>query len=219
MKLVLLLLLFNAVLVQSAMLCAKTSKSSVAFWRDNPKLLKKVHENRDILVSVKSTMAPKISPKAKHLDMQGVGLVNSPTETAFKLAKDFSNLPKVSSFIKKVKYDAVSHKLYMHSVAFDYHAKMWMLVGFVEDKSKKSITFKVVKGVFSGMTGEISFKELPKNKSQIELLAAYNYIDLAIPSFFIEFGLEVIIQKVAVKMRSFIEGYRSESKSERTKKH
>ncbi|MCB0392635.1 MAG: hypothetical protein KDD58_15200, partial [Bdellovibrionales bacterium] len=141
----------------------------------------------------------------KTLEMQGVGVVNSSSEESFTVAKNFKNLEKVSDHIKKIEFDEAKRQLYMHSEAFNYYAKMWMNIDLLDGEEKKEIRFLVAKGVFSGMNGSIRFYNFQKVKSRIELLATYNYEKLPIPTFFIEFGLEVVMQKIAAKMRSFIE--------------
>ena len=180
------------------------------FWQRKQKILKRIRERRDIMVNVKSLNGDK---KLKTLEMQGVGVVNSSIEQSYETAKNFSNLEKVSGHIKKIQFNEAKRQLFMHSEAFNYHAKMWMLVDLDDKEDKKQIRFLVEKGVFKGMRGSITFFTSQISKSRIEFLAVYNYTELPVPRFFVEFGLEVVVQKIAAKMRTFIEEFNREGKA------
>ncbi|MCB9027148.1 MAG: hypothetical protein H6625_12570, partial [Bdellovibrionaceae bacterium] len=117
-----------------------------AFWEKRTQVLEKI-KDRDILVSVKTEEIE--GQKTKSIEMQGVGLVHRSVDLAYKIAKDFNNLEKVSDHIKKIDYNEAKRQLYMHSVAFNYHAKMWMRVDFTENESIKQIRFLIERGVFA----------------------------------------------------------------------
>ncbi len=172
------------------------------FWEARPKAQSKIYEDKEIVVSV---TAKKSDKKTTRLTMLGIGVLNRPIAKAFKLSKDFSNLKKVSDYIKDVQFNNHNSRLYLHSKAFGYHAIMFMNYQFVESKGQKEIRFHIFKGTFAGMIGVIRFKDYKRRKSEIQLLAQYDYVDLKIPKFFIEFGLEVVLQKIASKLRVFIE--------------
>ena len=180
------------------------------FWQNKPQVLERICDRREILVSVKEENS---EGPIKKLEMQGVGMVNNTAEQAYKIAKNFKHLEQISDYIKKIEYNEAKRQLFMHSEAFNYPAHMWMLVDYFEEDSKKQIRFTVQKGVFSGMKGSITFLNNFINKSQIEFVATYSYRELPMPTFFVEFGLEVIIQKVAAKMRTFIESYKTQEKA------
>ena len=186
-----------------------------SFWEKNPKVRRRVSEDRDIIVLVKAQKSERKNYKHKLL-MQGIGLVNTPVHEAFRIAKNFNNLKKVSDHIIESKYTEENGQLFMHSEAFGYHAKMHMNTQVSEGEQKKSIRFQIYEGVFSGMVGVIRFVEQGSGKSEIQLLCEYHYEKLAIPKLFVEFGLEVVIQKIAAKMRTFLESQDKEVVVERT---
>lgn len=178
-------------------------------WLNKEKVIQRITDNKEILVSVKVEDRKKTEKKAeslKNLKIQCVGLVGRPLLDSFLTAKKFYLLPHVSDHIKKAEYDAVGQELYLHTEAFNYHAHMWMKLRFVEaDKERKSIDFEVIRGVFKGMKGTILFSANGIGKTKMELFSDYPYRELPVPNFFVEFGLEVATQRVASKMRSFIE--------------
>jgi hypothetical protein len=173
------------------------------FWRVKEKVLKKIVEDRAIIVSVNAT---KKSDKLSVLTMEGGGRVKLPAARAFHESQKFENLKSVSDHVVESKYDAARKELHIHTQAFRYHADMYMAIDFVESAVEESkIKFKVVRGEFTGMTGQFSFEDFANNTTLLGFNATYEYEKLPMPEFFIEFGLEIVLQKVASAMRTFLE--------------
>jgi hypothetical protein len=185
---------------------------NIPFWKAKPKVYKKIREEREIIVSVK-TIDDKsaVSPAPPHImRLFGGGTIAVPKGFAFKQAKNFKNLEKMSEHIKTAQWNEKTQTLFMHSEAFNYHARMNMQVKFTESPEKDGIHFKIISGIFTGMEGRIEFAALPLTagkgeSSEIALAAGYRYSKFPIPAFFLEFGLEVVMQKIAGRMRTFIE--------------
>ncbi len=173
-------------------------------WFTKAKTRQRIAEDLDVIVKVNRHDLP--NPVLKNeLEMSGLGLALLPRSQAFALAKDFNNLKNASDYIKEIKYDPQTKRLFMHSEAFGYSARMLMDIDFVSTKNSNEIHFVIVDGVFKSMKGVIILKDFEHRGTEVNFLARYQYEKLLIPSFFVEFGLEVVIQKVAVRFRNFIE--------------
>jgi Polyketide cyclase / dehydrase and lipid transport len=191
------------------------------FWRAKPKVFAKITDERQIVVSVN---AEKRGSKSVLL-MDGGGLVSAPAETSFAEAQKYQNLKELSDDIVEVKTGPAADDVFIHTQAFNYHARMMMKVTTetVAVAAKKTVTetksspqaatatvesqhlrFTVVDGNFKGMTGEFNFSPY-KSKTILGFHAEYEYDVLPMPKFFVEFGLEVVLQRVASRMRSYIE--------------
>ena len=184
------------------------------FWRTKERVYKKIVEGRRIVVSVQSSKMAASSDFKHHLMMVGAGHTATPLAFAYKIAKDFSHLQKMSSYVKSVSYDVVKHRLFLHTQAFNYHAKMLMRIEFREnlkDGQRKEIAYEIISGVFKGLTGVIRLDEFGPRATEVSLTAEYKYDKLPIPQFFISFGLEVVLQRMAGRMRAYTEDlYREE---------
>jgi hypothetical protein len=187
-----------------------------AFWKSKAKVHKKIREERAIIVSV-LTKKSDIDPKKPHLlHMTGGGWIGTSRKFAYDQARDFSNLKKVSSHIREVVYNAKDQTLYLHTEAFNYHAKMKLKVDFKEVDSSSQIDFTVIEGMFVCLQGLVTFSEVEPLKSEIGFFSGYRYKDLPMPRFFIEFGLEVVIQKISGFLRGYIENEFSKAKRQAT---
>lgn len=173
------------------------------FWR-KPKYFKRLENDRAILVAVRSEKME--SSDLQSLHMQGAGIVNRPPGVAYEILKDFSRWTEMSDYIKSSQYDSESRILKLHLLAFEYHAHLKMRVFFDEEQENlKAFRFLVLDGAFEGMKGIMEFKDNGRRKAEISMTVVDEFEKLPLPSFFIEFGLEVVFQKIAARMRSFVE--------------
>jgi len=177
------------------------------FWREKPHLFDRIKRRRAIIVSVRSH---KLETESGHeLRMQGGGMISVPKDFAYEHSKDLEVLKKTGNYVKELNLDKETGRLFLHTAAFRYHAKMHMQVSYKEnhDKSpeKSVIQFEIVRGTFQGMKGEFNFEEYNGGRTIIGFNSLYNYEELPIPRFFVRFGLEVVIQKMSERIRSVIE--------------
>ena len=71
----------------------------------------------------------------------------------------------------------------------------------------------VVWGGFQGMIGDIEFSSLKPNKTEALLTSTFDDKEVPLPAIFKTFLLEIIVQRVAISMRSYIEdAYKKEKK-------
>ena len=179
-----------------------THADEMPFWKSKEKVYQRIVEQREIIVSVKVN---KLTGKSKELVMQGAGQAATPIDFTYQEATKFENFPKISSYIREIKYTPEKKQLFMHSEAYGYHARMTLQLDYKTSDSKKIITYKIISGVFTGMSGELAFEDVGRRKTEISMTGHYPFEKLPVPAFFAEFGLEVILQKMATRMRAYVE--------------
>ena len=57
----------------------------------------------------------------------------------------------------------------------------------------------------TGFSGRVALTDLPKNKCEVGFEGDYKYDEFPIPKLFLEFGMEVIFQRIALRMRGYVE--------------
>lgn len=195
---------------------AGTPPAEAPFWKTKPKVYRRITDHNEIIVAVKT--APTADPKAPHnLVMAGGGRIAVPLDFAFQRATDFPSLVKMSDHIKEIKIIDPGKEIYIHTAAFGYHAKMWLKIKLHSDSSHAAIDFNVVKGEMTGMAGTISFDKKALEKTEIGIQSHYAFSELPIPRFFAEFGLEVVLQKMAGRIRSYLQSQYERMKISRNK--
>lgn len=198
--------LFLFLFLSSCLASADLLPESPAFWKTKEKVYKKIRDERAIIVSVQAKKnLDKVPLEPYILHLTGGGHMNVPVQFAYEKAKDLSNLKKVSSHIVESKYNANDQTLFLHTVAFGYHATLKMKMVFKNATESPAIEFDVIEGVFLGLKGRVVFGEIALTKTEVGYFAGYRYKNLPFPKFFVEFGLEVVMQKVAGLLRSHIE--------------
>jgi hypothetical protein len=185
---------------------AEWSPDKNPFWKSKPSALKKVTDERAILVVVTGNIKIPQSSSQKRLKMQGGGLIHRPLESTFTAIQQYEKLKQVSDHIIEVKPRVEKSEVYIHTAAYDYHARMTMSV---TPKSCEAhhceLRFKVIEGHFKGMLGAFTLDEWKPGRTLLGFESQYDYTVLPMPNFFIEFGLEFMLQKVAGDMRTFLE--------------
>lgn len=182
------------------------------FWKSKEKIYARIRDEKSIIVSVKAEPEKADPKKPNIMRMIGGGIIATPQNFAFERSVDFANLKKVSSHVRRADYNAKDQTLDLHTEAFNYHAHMKLKVNRVETAAEKAILFKVIQGHFLGMEGKVSFVEVSPLRSEIGFAAGYRYDKLPFPQFFVEFGLEVVVQKIAALLRTNIENQYQESR-------
>ena len=179
-----------------------THAEEAPFWKAKEKVYQRIVEQREIIVSVKVN---KLAGTSKELVMQGAGQSSTPLDFTYQEATKFDNFPKISSYIREIKYTPEKKQLFMHSEAYGYHARMLLQLDYKTAGAKKVIAYKIISGVFTGMSGELGFEDVGRRKTEISMTGLYPFEKLPVPAFFAEFGLEVILQKMAARMRAYVE--------------
>lgn len=182
------------------------------FWR-RPELQRKMNEERAILVSVKRENRPN---DLIRFTMNGAGLVDRSKDFCFQTAQKFERLKEVSDHFKTVTFDSNSRQLFVVTEALGYQARMILKVLPVSEDWRSELQWEVIWGHFKGMTGLIGFEQTKDNRTEVSLNARYEAKELPLPRILMGFALEVITQKVAERMRAFIESTPAQASESRS---
>ena len=176
------------------------------FWK-KPELQKRMGDDRAVVVSVNTEKvdAPSQKKQLTKFKMRGAGHVNRDQATAFQLAQEYSRLKEVSDHFKTVKWDPTTSELFLITEALGYQARMIMKVTPRTVGAERHLNWEVIWGHFKGMKGTIGFERVDHRKTEVSFISDYEAEELPLPKALMGFALEVITQKVAEKMRSFLE--------------
>lgn len=170
------------------------------FWQAKEKAIERI-KNREILVVVKS--APK--DQGKLLLAQGGGRVNAPAEFTFQRALEYEQLPKHSSFIEEAIFNKEAQELTIKVSAYGYHDKFRIKLDVRDKMDPKEVGYTVVEGSLKGFSGLFWFQPLEAKTSEVGLEGRLEYDEIPVPKIFIEFGMEVVMQRLAGKLREYAE--------------
>jgi hypothetical protein len=174
------------------------------FWRVKPEIYRKITEERAVVVSVTRTDL-KDEPGMIHFAMKGAGIVGAPKNFSFRTAQEYEKLKQISDHFRTVVFDPNSRRLFLIMEALGYQARMVLQITPVSEDWRSEIQWQVIWGAFKGMTGVIGFEHEGSDRCEISLISDYKSDHLPLPKVLMGFTLEVLTQKVAEKMRTFIE--------------
>lgn len=195
---------------------AEESKSTIAqiqiqdqinpapFWKTKPRVLEEMRTERRIVVSAKTDKIDE-TPKPYQMRVVTAGYVNVPIDRTWKIIQDFEKLPDVDERFEEVKYEPKTQRLYVHAKAYNYHARMTLLLKFGETERAREMHFESVKGAFLGMKGIIRLEDDGRQKTEISMTSDYRSESLPLPRILMGVGLEIVASRVASSMRSYIE--------------
>ena len=171
------------------------------FWKSKPDLMKRMLDDRFITVSVKRDDEPgKII-----FTMSGAGDVNRDKDACFKLSQDYPKLKEISDHFVTVTFEEKTQKLFIVTEAMGYQARMLMQLTPVIEDWRSEVQWEVIWGSFKGMKGIIGYERLGPRSTEISFQGRFEAPNLPIPKFLMGFALEVVTQKVAEKMRTYLE--------------
>jgi hypothetical protein len=174
------------------------------FWKSKPALMKRMLDERFIAVSVKRE---DLADGRMVFTMAGAGTVNRTKDASFKLAQDYPKLKEISDHFKTVSFDEKSQKLFIVTEALGYQARMLLQLTPVAEDWRSEVQWEVIWGSFKGMKGVIGFERLSPRVTEVSFQGRFESRELPIPAFLMGFTLEVVVQKVAEKMRTYLEAH------------
>ncbi len=214
-------ILNRCIVLLLTILSGSAAFAAPAFWEGKPKLEARMRDERAVLVSVRTNRG-EVDKEADLFSIQGVGWVKRDAHAVFELAKQFDRLKDISDHFREVKYEPKTNRIFVICEALGYQARMLMHVEAVEgvsapeagvtmgaaaEPSSPLIKFKVIDGHFIGLEGSMVFRELKQSPGQTEvsLRVRHEAREIPIPRILVGFALEVMVQKVAMKMRTYFE--------------
>jgi len=193
---------------------AQKEITSAPFWERKPEVMKRVLDDRAIVVSAKvDTLQVAGRRREQKLEVLGTGVVSAPRSFSFRTAQNYQRLKELSSHFKTVQFDPSSQKLHLVAEAAGFQARMIMRIRPERLGEDDMLRFEVIWGDLRGMTGLIRFRSVEARRTQISIEAKHQTEEVQFPKALVSLALETIVQKVAERMRSTIEAdFRAESK-------
>ncbi|OQW50885.1 MAG: hypothetical protein A4S09_11200 [Proteobacteria bacterium SG_bin7] len=175
------------------------------FWKTKSEIYRGLVDDRDIVVSV-THKKPKETGGDYNFNYKGAQIVNAPVSFCQKKMLQYENLPKISNYIKEAKFDPDKKELYFHGEAYGFHATMWMkIITVVSDKTFE-MHFEVLRGNLVGMKGIVRIEDFKRQKTEMSLAGSRSAQKLGMPAILLDFGLEIVLQRVASTIRNYLEG-------------
>ncbi len=174
------------------------------FWKTKPEVYRSIVDDREIVVSV-THKKPSKAGEPYSFTYKGAEIVAVPLAFCQKKMLQYEKLPEISSYIKETKYDPGKKELYFHGEAYGFHAKMWMKLETVIAENHFEMHFEVLRGNLVGMKGIVRSEDFKRQKTEMSLVGAQSAQKLGMPAILLDFGLEIVLQQVAKKIRNYLE--------------
>ena len=191
------------------------AQEELPFWQKKTRIYEQMLKKRRIVVSVQKQTS---SQKETQYRMVGAGVVAAPMAFVRQEMGQFENLNKVSSHFKKVDHDKKNNQLFLHIEAAGYETRLTMKYKWGSpNQGQEQMDWQVIQGPFSGMQGHYKLRPLEGEKTEVSTWTLMPKPRVPIPSFLLNFTLEVISEKVAQKMRSYMEQEYKKSRTHESK--
>lgn len=174
---------------------------ALPFWKAKDKVYQRIQEERAIVVSVKTENRP---DGRQALIFSGGGQMDAPQDFAYSQAMQPDHLRQAIDYVEDVQWQG--ERLYVRSRAFGYEAKMWFRL---RTTPNSAIHFEIVQGTLVGTEGDLTFSDVQTKtgtrRTEVGISGHYDFKHFPLPKMFAEFGIEVILQRMAIHMRGFLE--------------
>ena len=183
---------------------AVAQATEAPFWRSKEKVYARIR-NREIVVSVVHHSAAS-GVAHNSLVVSGGGQSSSSCAVIFAQALRPQELVEASDYIKSSTFDPASSSVTVKIEALGHAAELTVKLKPFAEAAPRRLEFEIVRGSMSGFHGTLTFTDLNVRACEIGLAANYSYDQAPLPRSFLEFGLEVIFQRMATRLRAFVEG-------------
>jgi hypothetical protein len=172
------------------------------FWKSKPKVYERI-QNREVIVSVSEAAG---AAQGRHvLRLSGAGQVAAPCDFVFKNAQRYEELAKTTGYVEKFQLDPGGQTMQVAIRVFGFSSEFKVQAIVKEGATPKALEFTVLTGPMNGFTWGLAFDPVQPSKCEVAISGEYSYETFPIPKLFLEFGLEVIFQRIAQRLRGFVE--------------
>jgi len=179
------------------------AQEELPFWQKKPHLYEQILNKRRIVVSVQKQITPQTETRYR---MVGAGMVAAPLSYVRSEVGEFENLRNISSHFKEVVHDKDKSLLHLQIEAAGYQTRLTMKYKWASStQGLEQMDWQVMGGPFEGMQGHYKLRSIGAKKTEVSTWTLMPEPKVPIPSFLLNFTLEVISEKVAQKMRSYLE--------------
>lgn len=170
------------------------------FWKAKPKVYERVKQG-EIIVSAKLTE----KEDKKYLKLISAGHIKASKDFTWQEILKFEQYNQIADNFRNIRHEADKKKVYLEMGAMGYYAKLWIDYSTTQTAAKNSLEWKVVKGGFKGLSGDLSVEAFDENVAEISIHGDMLAEVIPIPNALLKIGLEFVGKIMAKKMRQFIE--------------
>lgn len=174
-----------------------------AFWKAKANVYERV-QNGEIIVSVLVKKTAEQNPRYT-LFMNGGGQVQAPRDFVFATVQKYEQLLASSDYIKDPHYNAAAERLDFDITALGYSAHLQMAVKPTGDPAAPQIDYRILAGPLTGFSGRTTFAAPAPRQCEIGITGEFKYDVFPLPNVFLEFGMEVVLKRIAEHLRKFAE--------------
>lgn len=176
------------------------------FWKAKEKVYQRVQDG-EVIVAVRAVDAR--SPRGgRRLKIDGGAQVRAPCDFVFAYARDIRKVATQAPFVEKAVLDGDRLKLTL--AAFGHRTDLRLSAHVFDEAVPRRLEFDVLEGRLRGLELALSFDPIKASarpaKCEVGLTGDYPFTELALPKVFAEFGMEVVLQKMAERLRREVQG-------------
>jgi hypothetical protein len=198
-------------LAESAGIAPPLTPSPTPFWKAKVEVYRRMKEERATIVSAHSDTT---ADGQKKFTLITAGIMKVPVKFCHEHIIDFDNYSHFLPYIQESSFDKTTQNVFIHGALLGSHIRMTIHVKSSETAGGEQIIWESVSGGFVGMMGTIGENRIDSEHTEISMNSSYVGDVIPIPTFILNWGLEVAGQKVANAMREHIE-----DQYEKSKKH
>lgn len=164
--------------------------------------LSKLLEEREILTS--ATLSDLEAP-LKRYSFFAAMLVRATPALTHKTLTDYAVYARLVPYVDRSAFDPASRVLEVEGGIWKFKLRSWLQF---EEKGKNWIPYRIIRGHFSGLSGEILFESQGEKGTLVHLRGTH--VDSRWPpKFILERGAEIVFGFTARRMRSYIEAQKN----------
>lgn len=195
---------FFSLLVAQA---SATAVAEVPFWKAKEKVYQRIQEERAVIFSVRTE---KMANDKQTLLWNGGGQTSAPLDFTYKTAINIEHVKKGIDYIEEIRWEgppfAPTSRLYVKAKAYGLEADMRFIM---RTTPSSALHFEIVEGTLKGAEGDFTLVEVVNpdlhKRTEVGMTGHFDYVKFPLPKIFLEFGIEIILQRMAVQMRSYVE--------------
>jgi hypothetical protein len=166
------------------------------FWQAKEKYHARVR-NGEVLVSVHENQ----SGGARRLTLEGGAQVHATKDFVVSALRDYERLARLTGYAEEAHFDASSGILKVKLAAYGRRAQMDVKIQSVDD----GVNVKVVEGALKGLAMGLHVTSIAAEICEVGVDGEFAYEKFPLPRFFVEFGMEVILKRMAWRLRHQVE--------------
>lgn len=177
--------------------------TEIPFWKSKEKIYERV-QNGEVMLNARSE--PRSSPaKARLLKVHGGAQAQAPCKAVMAQVLKPEQLPKATDYIRKATFDRKKSVLDVSIEALGHKAHLKVSLRPDEKSDPQNLHFVILAGPMHGFVGDLTFTPVSSRKCEVGFVGEFKYDHFPLPQSFLEFGLEVVLKRMAARLRAYVE--------------